>query len=211
MWHMVRRLPPGEQSWLVLASGTTTRFHPASTVAVRQRIVPLGLDVTQLGNTLLTTPARFSIDHVRLGSADATTGDVQDLFAPAQFTQMSADDRLAAPSFEKFNSGVELGGSAATTGAVARASMQSETVLIDPLAPIPRPPRTTLTATLVSALAAARAAPPARAPVSPKLRDLAFVVTSTTDLSRQGDATTFAAAKTARTAGTQVMPAPLVA
>ena len=203
-------LPAGERPFLVIKSGASTKLHPIASVVVRQRVVPLDIDITQFGNVPLPGPLHFSIDHVAVGTSSPDKVDVEDLFAPGQFAQLSSSDRLAAPSFESFPSGIAFGHASITSGATARASGEVETALVDPLAPAPRPPRMPLSAVFATALDAVRSAPSTTPPPRVRLRDVAFVVTSAVDLARHGEPTTFAAAKLARTRDTQVMPAALV-
>jgi hypothetical protein len=207
----VSALPAGERSWLVLPSTPTTKHHPISTMVVRQRVLPLDTDITQFGSTPLAAAQHFSIDRVTVGTNAPAKLVVEDQFAPGQFTQLSNADRLAAPSFESFPSGISFAHASITSGPTARASGEIETVVIDPLAPAPKPPRVVISHVFASALDAVRTAPQAPAPAPrPRLRDVAFVVTSKLDLARASEPGTFVAAKRARTSDTQVMPAALV-
>jgi hypothetical protein len=82
--------------------------------------------------------------------------------------------------------------------------------MIDPLAPVPKPPRVVIPHVFATALDAVRTARPTPLPSPrPRLRDVAFVVTSRVDLARASEPTTFVAARRARTRDTQVMPAAL--
>jgi len=53
---------------------------------------------------------------VALGSTAPPAAGVQELFAPAQFFDMSDDDKLAAPAFEAMDAGVAFGDSGYTAG-----------------------------------------------------------------------------------------------
>ena len=203
-------LPAGEPPWLVIPSTVTAKVHPIASIIVRQHVVPLEIDITQFGNIPLAAPQRFSIDRVTVGSITPAKLPIQDQFAPGQFTQLSSADRLAAPSFESFPCGIAFAHESITAGPMARASGEIETVLIDPLAPAPRPPRVHLPHAFATALDAVRTAAPRPPPPRARLRDVAFVVTSKVDLTQVSASTTFAAATRVRTRDTQVMPAALV-
>jgi hypothetical protein len=86
-------------------------LHPLGTLTVRQTAVPLGLtrDIDRLGTGTPSADRRFAITHAAIGTAGETPTGVQELFAPAQYFDMSDDDKLAAPSFEAMDAGVTFG------------------------------------------------------------------------------------------------------
>jgi len=204
------QLPADEPTWLTLASATTAKLHPLGAVVVRERVVPLGMAVTEYGNVPLAAPVQFAIASVTVGGTAAATATVTDAFAPGQFTQLSNDQKLAAPSFEQFQSGVVIGAAATTTGALARASLDEQTIEIDPLGPPPPPPappvRTPITWTVAGWLTAARQQVRAPARSGPALGDVGYVLASTSTLAKSGGATTYAGATAARAPGLQVVP-----
>ncbi len=201
------QLPPDEPSWLVLAASTTAKLHPLGAVVVRQHVVPLGIPLDEYGNVPLPAPIELAITSVTIGSTTVTTAAVTDAFAPGQFTQLSTDDKLAAPSFEQLDSGVVVGAGAVTTGALARACLAEDTIAIDPLAPPPvPPPRTGVSSTLASWFGVVRGTVAAPARSGPRLAEVSYVLASTATLAKSGVATTYAAAAGARTAGLQVIP-----
>ncbi|HWU87833.1 MAG TPA: DUF6603 domain-containing protein, partial [Kofleriaceae bacterium] len=138
-------LPAGEPPWVTLAppAGPTSAIyvHPFAALVVRERVVPLGYRITQFGNIPLAAPQQFDITGVRIGTALVTTTPVSDAFAPGQFTRLSSDQRLAAPSFERFRSGVRIAADEVRIGASARSAIEVQTDVVDPLAPPPQPPR----------------------------------------------------------------------
>src|SRR5262249_49615775 len=52
---------------------------------------------------------RFTISGVSSSGQNLATQPVKDFFAPAQFFEMSADEKLSRPSFESMNAGVLIG------------------------------------------------------------------------------------------------------
>jgi hypothetical protein len=86
-------------------------LHPMGALSVRQGVVPLNLsrDIDRVGVAAPSGPRRFAVTRVRLGADEQTTSSLRDLFAPAQYFDMSDDDKLAAPSFEEMDAGVQFG------------------------------------------------------------------------------------------------------
>jgi hypothetical protein len=81
--------------------------HPLATVSVRQKVAPLDVPVSHVGARMSRGGAathRLSVST----PAGTTTTPLTDLFAPAQFTDVPAEDKLSAPSFSAFTSGFEL-------------------------------------------------------------------------------------------------------
>ena len=83
------------------AADGTLRVHPLGTLTVRQSVVPLNLtrDIDKFNDSPIAGVRRFTVTRVVVGTGTGTeaTGPVQDDFAPAQFFQMSDDEKLAAP------------------------------------------------------------------------------------------------------------------
>ena len=55
---------------------------------------------------------RFAITRVSIGQQPQTTTPVRDLFAPADYFDLTDDEKLAAPSFEEMEAGVQVSGAA---------------------------------------------------------------------------------------------------
>src|SRR4029079_15465603 len=86
-------------------------LHPQGTLTVRQSAIPLNLtrDLDRVGSSVPAGERRFAITRAAIGPVVATTASVQEMFAPGQFFDMSDDDKLAAPSYEAMDAGVEFG------------------------------------------------------------------------------------------------------
>jgi hypothetical protein len=88
--------------------------HPLATVSVRQKVAPLGLRISHVGANLPTGgPATLALALTAPAGTVATS--VSDLFARAQYADIPAEQRLSAPSFEAFGSGVRLQPAAAAS------------------------------------------------------------------------------------------------
>jgi hypothetical protein len=107
-WQAV--LPPGVRPGVTLASpaaGGTLLAHPLAAISVRQKVVPLGVPVSHVGPALPLGGTRaWTLDVA--GPAGFVTARVDELFAPAQFTDVPDDARLGGPSFAAMAAGVSL-------------------------------------------------------------------------------------------------------
>jgi Family of unknown function (DUF6603) len=177
-------LPAGEPPWVVFDPGgaDVTLVHPFAALVVHQRAVPLDYDITQFGNIPLAESRRFAIaKKVKVGATEAVGAPVSDAFAPGQFTRLSADQELSAPSFEPFHSGVRTADGEIRIGADARASMETLTIEDDPLAPPTHAfPPVALPTTIgaVAGVVRPTGRPPAPPRRGPRLRDFAFTLAS---------------------------------
>ena len=114
--NWVGQLPAGQRPMVTLrekpGAATDVLLHPLGTLTVKQSVVPLNLDISRFGQAAPAGARRFTISSVSLGGQSQTTRAVKDFFAPAQFFEMSDDEKLSRPSFEPMAAGVSdrLGG-----------------------------------------------------------------------------------------------------
>ena len=89
--------------------------HPLGTLAVRQQVVPLGLMIEKFGNVSSGSERFFEITEVTFGENGSAAGgsadaqkpkELKEHFAPAQFFEMTDDEKVAAPSFERMVAGM---------------------------------------------------------------------------------------------------------
>jgi hypothetical protein len=97
----MRRLPPN----------TPFALDPLGELTVKQTVVPLNTsrDLDRFGGAPLGGARRFTVTGTIVGlPADdaAPTHPARDLFAPAQFFDLTDEERLASPSFEEMDSGL---------------------------------------------------------------------------------------------------------
>jgi hypothetical protein len=159
----LRALPP-DSSQLVL--------EPLGRLLVKQQVVPLntGRDIEIFSGAPVSGARRFQISATLNGST-LHTDTVQDQFAPAQFFELSDDEKLAAPSFETMDAGLIFGDTDVSFDAsqLVAAPLEYEQIVIDDLAappppdPTPRRPSYTLRADQLFAMSKSGAA--ARAPI----------------------------------------------
>src|SRR6185295_5476176 len=203
-WNAVM---PGTSERLVsLREGPAgaVRIHPLSTLTVKQGVVPLNVPISRFGNTRpVGGPQLFRIQQIVVGSASFTTPDiVRDQFAPAQFRDLSDDEKLSSPSFELLPAGVNVGSNAADCGTPVPAAADFEDIVI------PSPPEEPHTTTTIGFTLANRFAEWSAAGISAASRlgairyraaavpfsaqETTFAVKSKTDLSDLAGTTTFA-------------------
>jgi hypothetical protein len=114
------QLPPGTEQAVTLRglppADTDIIVHPMGQLTVRQKVVPLDIPVTKIGNSAPSDGSQFSIAGVTLGGSPATISSVPDLFAPGQFQQLSDSDQISDPAFQEFDCGVQIGNSSVQGG-----------------------------------------------------------------------------------------------
>ena len=109
------RLPAGANGLVQLrpnaGAATDIRLHPLGTLTVKQGVVPLNTDISRFGQAAPAGARRFAITSVNLGGQDQkqTTVPIKDFFAPAQFIELTDDQKLSRPSFEPMEAGVSFG------------------------------------------------------------------------------------------------------
>jgi hypothetical protein len=87
---------------------TDVFLHPLGALTVKQNVVPLDIDISRFGQGAPSGLTRFRITSVSVGTSDEKKDAVRDFFAPAQFFEMSDEEKLSRPSFEQMNAGVEI-------------------------------------------------------------------------------------------------------
>jgi hypothetical protein len=110
---------------------TTLRVHPIGALSVRERVVPLDLQITRYGSASPSDGQFFSISAVQVNAVDETTQTIQDYFAAGQYLTLSDADKVSAPSFEKYDAGVAVGSTAIVTGSDAARTVVYEERYID--------------------------------------------------------------------------------
>jgi hypothetical protein len=190
-------LLPGQSPVLVLRqpTGPVVPAHPMATVSCRQRVVPLGLAVTHVGNQPLDGPTTVDVTGLTLGgSASPDTAAVTEMFAAGQFLDLTDDQELSRPSFEPMRAGLAAGGSTVDAGNATAVATTYKTVAVDGATRVTRPP---WLLDLLHADAVLRPAPPTPA------RPLPLVVTAVPDTLRTvaGDGAAQTASLAAQVAG----------
>lgn len=104
--------------------------HPLAELAIDQRVLPLGRELDRLGSALPAADRYFAISSVTIGGTARQVSPITSFFAPAQHWNMSDADKLAAPSFERFPSGVRLQPPGPVHGTAVELTVDFDTVVI---------------------------------------------------------------------------------
>ncbi len=137
------QLPQGGESLVTLAiadGATGVLAHPLGQLQVSQKIAPLDLELQRFGSSQVDGATKFQITQVRVGSqVIANPEPAQEFFARAQFIEISDEQKLSAPSFEKFASGVTVGSDDFLAASeVVSADLDFETAYLNPDDPMHR-------------------------------------------------------------------------
>ena len=196
------------------ADDTTIYVDPSGVLTMRERVLPLDQTLTKFGEavpgpqnqfTLVSNLGDPSQHSVLLGGAPVPFTIVRDKFAPAQFEEMSDQDKLSRPSFEDRDAGFAVGDGQLDFGGVQLGlDVAFEDIYVDDHAPPPAP-TFRFNPTLIQQIAwantngAARSAlratalgkfaPPATAKPLVAVGAEQYVVASTNDLTQRPDIT----------------------
>jgi hypothetical protein len=121
------------------AQGQAIVLDPLGRVQVRQQLVPLNEEIERFGGAPPAGARRFELTASIEGSAGGPTQAVREEFAPAQYFELSDDERLAAPSFQEMDAGVVFGapGSGFDARELVAADLEYEQIVVDE----PQPPQ----------------------------------------------------------------------
>ena len=70
------------------------------------------MEISRFGQAAPAGARRFTITKVNLGGQDQSSAPVKDFFAPAQFIELTDDQKLSRPSFETMDAGITFGSDA---------------------------------------------------------------------------------------------------
>jgi hypothetical protein len=135
--NWVGQLPDAQHRLVTLRTvtpaPTEVLVHPLGTLTVKQTVVPLDIDISKFGSASPAGARRFSVS---LAGGSQPAQPVRDFFAPAQFFEMTDDEKLSRPSFESMNAGLGFGSNGVDFTANADdwleiSSIDFETITID--------------------------------------------------------------------------------
>jgi hypothetical protein len=138
------QLPPTSSMLVYLRqfSSQDVLAHPLGSIGFHQRVVPLNVEISKAGNAEPVT-RRFSVGLTVGGNApQPAPTPLQDDFAAAQFFAMSDDEKLARPSFERMEAGLQFeAGGLTHSNSVTTTTFEYETSIVDvPLRTVKRLP-----------------------------------------------------------------------
>ena len=180
---------------------TRLRVHPIGVLSVREKVVPLDLQITRYANAAPSDGNYFSISDVRINASEEPRQPIQDYFAAGQFLTLSDADKVGAPSFEKYDAGVAIGSSDIVAGSDSPRTVVYEERYIDDYNAFSRLGRLYAMSSAVQ-LAMTRVGAGFASPLknsglfkygtgvvgaAVKTNDASYVITSTDDLSLRAD------------------------
>ncbi|HEV7242538.1 MAG TPA: DUF6603 domain-containing protein [Thermoanaerobaculia bacterium] len=114
-----------------LGSSGLLVLHPVGTLEITQRFVPLNLTLDKVGNQKPSDVKRASV-AVHAGALEVK-GSTREKFAAAQYREMNDAQKLSAPAYEPFDSGITLGaaGEPWASGTAAQRNVRYESIIID--------------------------------------------------------------------------------
>jgi hypothetical protein len=105
--------------------------HPSATLEFNQNTVPLKVTIQRFGAAKPSGAKVFDLKGMSAGG-DMVTESVQSEFAPAQYFELSNDDKMSAPAFKRMDSGIRANGAALVNhGRPAPRDFQYRDSLID--------------------------------------------------------------------------------
>lgn len=108
-WHT--ELPSGDPlvSLRTVVAGDEVLAHPLGSVVGVQKVAPLGIDIDRVGRSVPSDGNRFDIATVSIGGVGISAPAFRDEhFACGEFLDLSEEDKLSKPSFERFRAGVAV-------------------------------------------------------------------------------------------------------
>lgn len=112
-------------------SGGPLLFDPSGGASVRQRVLPLNLELEKFGEAKPEGQTLFTIDAVALGSDPTDYSVVNEEFARGQFKNLSDAQKLSLPSFEPMQAGIAIADDSVAVGRELDLSLDFETIYVD--------------------------------------------------------------------------------
>lgn len=127
------QLPAGGDMLVTLRKIQAERVlaHPLGDLTVRQKVVPLGLQIDRVGNSRPSGARQFEITDVLVsGTSSSEHAPVREQFAPAQYLDLTEAQKLSRPSFEAFDAGVRVGTDRIVAGPEQVRDLDYETIIL---------------------------------------------------------------------------------
>jgi hypothetical protein len=110
---------------------TSIMAYPSSNLEVHQSVAPLDITIACFGGAPISGATNFAITAFTVGGTALSLVTIQDDFAPAQFFQLTDEEKLARPSYELHDAGVQTDQNLLATGNSIIKPIQYETFYID--------------------------------------------------------------------------------
>jgi hypothetical protein len=97
-------------SFALAAPDDTLLAHPNAVLQFLQKRLPLAKKLAKLGSDAIDGDTEIAIDKLVFGAIEKAADKLlDDSFAAAQFLELSEDELLSKPSFDRFTAGLEVG------------------------------------------------------------------------------------------------------
>ncbi|MBX2984895.1 MAG: hypothetical protein KF882_02860 [Bacteroidia bacterium] len=107
-------------------------LHPMGCLQVKQGVAPLNISLNCFGNATIEDDDKIWIQSAKIGATTLPSTPVRDKFAPAQFFNITEDQKLKSPAFSDYQAGVEIGGTdAADTCCIRIKDINHRTIVLD--------------------------------------------------------------------------------
>ena len=135
-------MPTGGESLVTLAGAPAAGVlaHPLGTLTVTQRVAPLDLRLDHVDGAPVTPGTVVRLGPVTVGPSGASTAPATEPFPRARFQELSDEDRLTKPTFERLPAGARITPQGQTNPAGTVREFEFEPVTIAPLDVPPAPP-----------------------------------------------------------------------
>lgn len=110
--NWIAKLPVNNKLYVTTRTITlndSIAVHPFGILCFSERIVPLEIEIKKFGYQLPKDANKFQL---KINDPDLKTEDATEQFAPANFFEMTDEEKLSRPSFEQMKSGFKITGSA---------------------------------------------------------------------------------------------------
>lgn len=115
-WQPARRyFSQGVTIRTLPAAGDRLLAHPDESLEVRQNVLPLSVQLDHYGHFGLNDFRKFDL-RLDTGVGPDETDFLTDFFAPAEFFELTQDERLVRKSYDAYNSGISPRGLSALLG-----------------------------------------------------------------------------------------------
>ncbi len=121
----LRKLEEGSEDLLV--------FHPAGSLVVQQKLLPLSVNIEKVGNQKTSDVKQAKIASASSNGVSLALQTVSESFARAQYQNLTDAEKLSTPSFEKMPGGVQvtIGNQVIKNGKMVRKKVEYELTIID--------------------------------------------------------------------------------
>jgi hypothetical protein len=103
-------------------------MDPVGAVSLRQKVLPFDQRITRFNESVTEGPDHYTLTGVSINNQPATFDPLDDQFAPAQYREMSDEEKLSGPSFVQMHAGFTVAGDAVRLGAVVSVPVEYATI-----------------------------------------------------------------------------------